>query len=201
MRLLQYIRVNSEGIWLNGRFSALPIGDWAEALYRQGGIQYPKFFKMDHLCRIGWMASELLLAGENDRFEPRTDRAVILFNRSGSLCNDTQYQTTIQDPDNYFPSPALFVYTLPNIVTGEIAIRNGYRGETSCYLLPDFDAGILVETSRQALQDPGTRSLLTGWVECAPGQSDDLLLCLVDAETEENWNEKNLLQLYRYGHL
>ena len=42
-----------------------------------------------------------------------------------------RFQETIQHADSYYPSPALFVYTLPNIVTGEIAIRNKYYGETS----------------------------------------------------------------------
>ena len=77
------------------------------------------------------MASELLLQAEGaERFVPREDRAVVFFNRSASLQADTAYQATIQDPDNFYPSPAAFVYTLPNIVTGEIAIRNKYFGET-----------------------------------------------------------------------
>ena len=51
---------------------------------RIGG--YPKFYKMDLLCRLGFIASELLLhsSGEN-RDCGRDDRAVVLFNRTSSI--------------------------------------------------------------------------------------------------------------------
>ena len=90
-------------------------------LYREFVGDYPKFFKMDSLCKLGFIGSELLLKGINA--EEKENAAIILFNRNGSLITDRNYQKTITD-DNYFPSPALFVYTLANIVTGEIAIRN-----------------------------------------------------------------------------
>ena len=87
-------------------------------LYRRYVKDYPKFFKMDTLSKLGFVASELLLQAEGaERFVPREDRAVVFFNRSASLQADTAYQATIQDPENFFPSPAAFVYTLPNITT------------------------------------------------------------------------------------
>ena len=86
-------------------------------LYRTHIGDYPKFFKMDTLCKLGFVASELLLQAEGEqRFVPREDRAVVFFNRSASLQADTAYQATIQDPENFYPSPSAFVYTLPNIV-------------------------------------------------------------------------------------
>ena len=87
-------------------------------LYRNHIGDYPKFFKMDTLSKLGFIASELLLNIEGNRnFEPREDRAVIFFNRNASLQADTHYQSTIQDPEHFFPSPAAFVYTLPNIAS------------------------------------------------------------------------------------
>ena len=91
------------------------------ALYRRYAGGYPKFFKMDPLCRLGFVASELLLDGEAERFTPREDRAVVLFTRSGSFASDSRYQQTIADPADYYPSPAVFVYTLANIVTGAVS--------------------------------------------------------------------------------
>ena len=96
-------------------------------LYRRFVGDYPKFFKMDTLCRLGFIAAEILL--KNEKVE-----AIILANRSASIKNDTDYLATISE-GNYYPSPALFVYTLPNIVTGEIAIRHHIQGETSFYIL------------------------------------------------------------------
>lgn len=201
MKIVSWIRICAQGAWLNGRHIHLPEGEWAEEAYRQAGTNYPKFFKMDRMCQAGWMASELLLREDSDRFVPRDDRAVILLSHAGCLCNDLHYQNTIQDSENYFPSPALFVYTLSNILTGEIAIRNKYLGETSCYLLPKWDATALLELSNHALQDATTRSLLTGWVDCMPDQSDDILLCLVTADGGMAWNEENIKQLYEYGRI
>lgn len=137
-------------------------------LYRAHVGDYPKFFKMDTLCKLGFIASELLLNAEGKRcFEPREDRAVILFNRNASLQADTHYQSTIQDPENFFPSPAAFVYTLPNIVTGEIAIRNKYYGETSCIVIEDADEHLMTQNLKAAFQDPVTTSIIGGWVDCS----------------------------------
>lgn len=138
------------------------------ALYRSRIGGYPKFFKMDTLSRLGFIAAELLLEAEGDaRFEPRDDRAIVLLNRCSSLCADTRYQATIADPDNYFPGPAQFVYTLPNIVTGEIAIRNKYYGETSFYVLPRRDDRVIGEIIAGAFADPATNSAIGGWLDCS----------------------------------
>ena len=137
-------------------------------LYRNNIGDYPKFFKMDTLSKLGFIASELLLNIEGNRsFEPREERAVILFNRNASLQADTHYQSTIQDKENFFPSPAAFVYTLPNIVTGEIAIRNKYYGETSFIVIDDYDEQIIMNNLNNAFQDPVTTSIIGGWVDCS----------------------------------
>ncbi|MBQ3833189.1 MAG: 3-oxoacyl-ACP synthase, partial [Bacteroidales bacterium] len=83
-----------------------------------------------------------------------------------SLNADTKYQATIQEVDNFFPSPAIFVYTLPNIVTGEIAIRNFYYGETNFIVLDCMDLHTIAEQIANAFQDSETESVLTGWVDC-----------------------------------
>ena len=102
-------------------------------LYRRFAGDYPKFFKMDTLCRLGFIAAEILLKEKISKCE-NEKISIILANRSASIKNDTDYLATISE-GNYYPSPALFVYTLPNIVTGEIAIRHHIQGETSFYIL------------------------------------------------------------------
>jgi len=133
------VYINPETVMVNGK--PLEHKEKGAALltelYRNHIGDYPKFFKMDSLSKLGFMASELLLQAEGgQRFEPREDRAVIFFNKSASLQADTAYQATIQDAENFFPSPAAFVYTLPNIVTGKddfkpvcgsIAFQNGIQ--------------------------------------------------------------------------
>jgi 3-oxoacyl-[acyl-carrier-protein] synthase-1 len=140
-------------------------GKFLTALYRALGVDYPKFFKMDNLSKLGFLASELILKDEEQRFVPREDLAVICFNRSSSLEADTLYQNTIQEDENYFPSPSLFVYTLPNIVAGEIAIRNKFLGETSFYISETFDAEQIFRTVNLAFQDNKTNFVLVSWLE------------------------------------
>ena len=131
-------------------------------LYRKHVGDYPKFYKMDLLSRVGFIASELLLQQEGgERFVVREDRAIVLAGRSGCIVNDRAYEATIQ-PENFFPSPSLFVYTLPNVVTGEIAIRNKYAGETMYYALQDEKE--LLPLIECTLSDK-TTSVLGGWIE------------------------------------
>ena len=88
-------------------------------LYNDEVGDYPRFFKMDMLCRLGFVATELLLKAEGKpRFEEGDDRAVVLFSCSGSSLSDMLFEETIRHREACFPSPAAFVYTLPNIVTG-----------------------------------------------------------------------------------
>ena len=149
-------------------------------LYRAHIGDYPKFFKMDTLSKLGFVASELLLQAEGaERFVPREDRAVVFFNRSASLQADTAYQATIQDPNNFYPSPAAFVYTLPNIVTGEIAIRNKYYGETSFIVLPKNDPQIMARELQNAFFDPMTKSVIGGWLDCTDENHFEAQLYLI----------------------
>ena len=133
------------------------------SLYRQMIGNYPKFYKMDGLSRLGFVASEILLNAEKG--ETDKERAIIFFNHSSSIASDRNYKESINDKDNYFPSPSIFVYTLPNIVTGEIAIRNHFHGETSFFILPDKDERLMEEILQASCRDAQSKSFLTGWID------------------------------------
>lgn len=133
------------------------------SLYRQMIGNYPKFYKMDGLSRLGFVASEILLNAEKG--ETDKERAIIFFNHSSSIASDRNYKESINDKDNYFPSPSIFVYTLPNIVTGEIAIRNHFHGETSFFILPDKDERMMEEILQASCRDDQSKSFLTGWID------------------------------------
>lgn len=133
------------------------------SLYKQMIGNYPKFYKMDGLSRLGFVASEILLNAEKG--ETDKERAIIFFNHSSSIASDRNYKESISDKDNYFPSPSIFVYTLPNIVTGEIAIRNHFHGETSFFILPDKDERMMEEILQASCRDAQSKSFLTGWID------------------------------------
>ena len=187
--LKHFVMITPEAVKLNGN-------DMAHAeqgnallteLYRTHVGDYPKFFKMDTLSKLGFVASEMLLKDEGqERFVSREDRAVVLFNKTASLQADTNYQATIQDPENFFPSPAAFVYTLPNIVTGEIAIRNKYYGETSFIVMESCDAHIMARQLMNAFQDLMTQSILGGWLDCNDENHFEARLFLVEKQQFNN---------------
>lgn len=133
------------------------------SLYKQMIGNYPKFYKMDGLSRLGFVASEILLNAEKG--ETDKERAIIFFNHSSSIASDRNYKESINDKNNYFPSPSIFVYTLPNIVTGEIAIRNHFHGETSFFILPDKDERMMEEILQASCRDVQSKSFLTGWID------------------------------------
>ena len=142
---------------------SIPTGANLTAIYRELVGNYPKFFKMDTLSKLGFLLTEMLVGDDTGRFTPREDRAVLVFSRNGCLANDLNYAKSMEED---FPSPALFVYTLPNIVAGEISIRNKYEGETSAYVLEKYDRPLIDGIVRQAFQDRITRDAIVAWIDC-----------------------------------
>ena len=149
------------------------------ALYKRYIGSYPKFYKMDRLSQLGFVASELLLTQDNPRHQQCTDRAVVLFNHSSSVWVDREYAKSIAVGDDYFPSPSLFVYTLPNIVCGEIAVRNGYHAETSFYILPHKDENMMHQVLASTFLDETIQSILTGWIDYEDDQHFEAELKLI----------------------
>lgn len=157
-------RTMDNGRWEKTHSVRLPSKDEKTLtdIYRQEIGDYPKFYKMDILSRLAFVAAERLL--KNGQWPMLNGQCpVILFNHSSSLVADRQYLNTISDAGNYFPSPSLFVYTLPNITTGEIAIRHHLQGETSFYILPGKDEALMQQILAASLH--GTSSTaISGWI-------------------------------------
>lgn len=177
--------ITSGGVTLDGQTidvqsRSLPM---LTEMYKRLGCNYSKFYKMDPLSRLGFIASEILLAEERKDDDEdgqasgdETERAVILFNGTSSLVSDRKYLESIRPGDDYFPSPSVFVYTLPNIVTGEIAIRNGWHGETSFYILPVLNGALQDRIVNCSLRKKGMNSVLTGWLDY---KSDDTFVAIM----------------------
>ena len=81
-----YCTINPEGVRLNGTMCFVPdpehfpMRDFFAAAYRCLQIDYRKFYKMDALSKLGFLASEWLLKGF-DREQPKEDTGIVLFNR------------------------------------------------------------------------------------------------------------------------
>ena len=163
-----HVIITHEEVWIDGeRLHTESTGhSLLTEVYRARVDDYPKFFKMDTLCKVGFIAAELLLQEEGgERFVPRDDRAVVLFCQNASVQSDRAFEETIHDREQFFPSPSVFVYTLPNIVTGEIAIRNKYMGETNLIVLPERDDQLILQHTAQLFKEGTITSVITGWID------------------------------------
>lgn len=163
-----HVRISPSGVSIDHQ--DLPIEHHGKELltmlYKECVGDYPKFYKMDMLSRLGFIAAELLVREER-KAEERDDpqRAIVMFNHSSSIHVDRQYQETIRGKENYYPSPSLFIYTLPNIVTGEIAIRHHYQGETSFYTLSERDQHLMGQVVTATFRATQATSMMTGWLD------------------------------------
>ena len=113
----------------------LPFQNFIRLAFKNLQINYAKFYKMDNLCKLGFVAFEYLRK-DIPEFETidKSKCALVFCTSASSLDTDIKHLQSIENPENYFPSPAIFVYTLPNILLGEIAIKNKIQGETICFV-------------------------------------------------------------------
>jgi 3-oxoacyl-[acyl-carrier-protein] synthase-1 len=194
-----FASVNGETRMLS---SEMENGKPLTAFYRALNVDYPKFFKMDSLSKLGFLASELIFEDDKQRFLPREDVSVICFNRSSSLETDVLFQSSLKS-DNFFPSPAVFVYTLPNIVAGEIAIRNKFFGETSFYISETFNPEQIFKTVTIAFHNNKTNFVLVLWVESFE-VSCEIFMLLVEKNIEKGalpFSAQNIVKLFNNEHL
>ncbi len=133
-------------------------------IYKQEIGNYPKFYKMDILSRLAFVTTELLRKGPHTT-DNGQQTPIILFNHSSSVVADRQFLDTIKDAEDFFPSPSVFVYTLPNITTGEVAIRHHLCGETSFYILPDKDEALMKQILEASLAGTSATSVISGWID------------------------------------
>jgi len=140
-------------------------------LYKTRIADYPRFYKMDALSRLGFVASELLLqAVDCERFVAREDCAVILFNRHASTAADRRFLASLSDDADAAPAPSAFVRTLPNIVCGEIALRNKWHGETNFVVLPERSEQQMLQVVSATFADNALAEAVTGWIEYEDSQ-------------------------------
>jgi hypothetical protein len=178
-------------VWVNGELSFkepenTDLTSFLGDLYKNIRLQYPKFFKMDRLCKLGILASELLASATPGFSEfPKNKTALVFANNSSSLDSDRNHANAIADKDNYFPSPSVFVYTLPNIVTGEIAIRHKITGENAFFILETFDAQLLHDYCNILLQSNAASYVICGWINVDENNGEAFVYCVKKANFRE----------------
>ena len=174
-------------------------------LYKHVDLGYPKFFKMDKLCKLGVLATELLLRNTTDfAVFPLNETALVFSNNASSLESDRAHALAIADKAHYFPSPSVFVYTLPNIVIGEIAIKHKITGENAFFVSETFNTTLITTYCNILLQEKKASTVICGWVNVDGPEAEAFVYCVknLNFKQENNsfqksHNSNNLENLYR----
>lgn len=157
------ISINAAAVIVDGQhlydLREVPVAEIPVYLYKALGLAYPKFFKMDRVSKLGFIATELLM----QVVDPAVDKdkvALLLTTADGCREIDEKFAASMED----IPSPALFVYTLPNIVAGEICIRNGFKGEQMVWVAEAPDGKIENVYLQSLFAKGNTSACLHGFV-------------------------------------
>ena len=134
--------------------------------YKHLGENNMKFYKMDNLCKLGYVAAGYLL--KDTSYQPK-EIGIILANASASLDTDCKHQAIINKEGDKAASPAVFVYTLPNVVLGEICIRHKIQGENTFFVCQQSDVASLEDYARIVMAKGKLRTCIIGWCELLDG--------------------------------
>lgn len=169
LNIITYCHIKNNTIKVNGKTilvkdNRLSFADFSKQVYKDKAMGYPKFFKMDNLCKLAFLASEIMLENINISADHKENMAIVLSNNSSSLDTDRKHQETINTKENYYPSPAIFVYTLPNIAIGEISIRHQIKGESAFFITSVFNSVLLEQYTATLINNNKSNYVLCGWV-------------------------------------
>lgn len=134
---------------------------FSKELYKKLECNYPKFYKMDNLCKLAFLAGELLVKKSNLSDIPPEKIALVLANSGSTIDTDTKFIESFEA----IPSPAIFVYTLPNIAIGEICIRNGWKGEGIFLVQSIFNTQELIDHTEFTFNSGFTNVCIIGWLD------------------------------------
>jgi hypothetical protein len=192
---LTYCHINSTHCQLNGdvllsNTNQVPAMGFLREIFTSLELDYPKFHKMDGLSKLGFMGVELLkkvspLPQESDEI------AVVFANKYSSLEADVAHQELIEKGT---ASPAIFVYTLPNIVLGEIAIRNKWYGEQQFFVRNEWPGELIHKYIVTIFELDKAKQIVLGKVDFFQNHMDGKWV-LLNKEMNESptiWEEINV---------
>jgi hypothetical protein len=192
--------ISNQVVYKNGRpvfeEKGAELPEFLIEAYRHFALQYPKFYKMDNLSKLGLLANEVLLKGSFDKakYNPE-DIGIVLSNANSSLDTDIKYYETTKT----IASPALFVYTLPNIVIGEISIRHDFKGENAFFIFNGFEAGFIEQYVSNLINNNILQCCICGWVDVLNNNYNATLFLIEKDKSANsvNFTKENLNKIYR----
>ena len=194
--LIRHNTIYKDGLQLFEK-NVLHAAEFLDAAYEFSALKYPKFYKMDQLSKLGFLAAELLLRDADWIRAYRPDEVgIVLANANSSLDTDIRYYKTVND----FASPALFVYTLPNIMIGEICIRHQFKGENAFFISKQFDPAFMQQYVNNLINNNILQSCICGWVDLL-NEAYEAVLFLVEKTPGHSsgaklFDQENISKIY-----
>ena len=199
LKIKEYCSIFNNKVMLNEQLlfenQETDFSSFIKLAYKKLDTNYPKFFKMDDLSKLGFLAADILLKPISSDSERPKNIALAFSNSASSLETDRKHQNSIVDRENYFPSPAIFVYTLPNICLGEISIRHKLYSENSFFIFNQFNAGYLYDYATCLIKTGKADEVLCGWIN-RDADDYEAFLYLVSTEGSIAHNKEEIIKLY-----
>lgn len=187
LHITKHVRIKHDKILLNGEIvyqsESTNLSEFLASAYRSNGVNYPKYFKMDNLAKASILGAHYIFSEIEEKIQAKSENiSICLSNSSSSLDTDLKHLKSVEDPSNFFPSPAVFVYTLPNIGLGEICIKYKIKGENCFYVFEKFNAEFLKQKTQISFAEGNTEMMLAGWTELLENEIDILLFLVEKSE-------------------
>jgi len=205
LKIKTYCHIKNHQIYVDGQvvFSA-PEADsmkkFLKLAFKHIKSGYAKFYKMDEISKLGFIAAEMLLKNKPYSDLRPEEVGVVLSNAQSTLVTDKLFQESIQNNADFYPSPSVFVYTLPNIMIGEICIRYELRGEQAFYIFENFSANFMANYINHLFLSHKLKACIGGWVDQSPGNYEAFLYWaddkIADDQTSIRHTGNELERLY-----
>jgi hypothetical protein len=117
-------------------------------------------------------------------------------NRDSSIETDINYQNII---DNNKSSPAIFVYTLPNIMIGEICIKNNIKGDNLLQISETFDIPLQYNYMYSLFENGIVEKSICGWVNFKKNNYEAFLYIIEKNKAADSlpFNIETINKLYK----
>lgn len=195
MKLIGSCKISKEAVVLNNEIQFQPTEEnWKKEIYSKLAIDYSKFHKMDALAKMAFLSVEMIAKASNLNKFKDNEIALLFANSSSSQNTDVKFINSYEVKGS--PSPSLFVYTLPNILTGELSIRNKWYGENCFFIEEKFDVDFYLEQINFYFSK-GAKACLCGWVNSFNNVEECFVFIVENDGEKENNIREQLITLYK----
>lgn len=198
--ITQYCHISNSSIYVNGNPILHANTDnfetFAEDAYRNLDLKYPKYHKMDNLSKLGFLCAEMLLKNIDINIYQPSKFAINIVNKNSSIDTDIRYNNLIAKGAS---SPAIFVYSLPNIMIGEICIKHHIQGDNLLFVSDDYDIELQYNYVATLFQNKICDVCMCGWIDYVENNYEAFLF-LVEKKNDATtlpFTIDNIKQLYK----